>query len=188
MRSTGSSGPKSPAQIAAPQPSPPGLLRKGEEATRYLLGLPGLDLDRPDAFTRYFEEFRALINDDGAGMLNKLTVDAETLDFPFRSFARDFAIIDQDAVPVLVRYGEGAVLAEDIRREGVNRERWRRAQRYCVTMPSRMAETLTRNGLIEEMADGLYGQGDLLNYDEATGLSVYQKGIDPGRLIVSGDD
>ena len=166
-----------------PDPSPPGQLRKGEDVTRELFHA-GLDFDDPDMCKRYFTAYYESLNRDGGEILKSLTENARTFSFPFRTVASEFRLIDNDEIPVLIRLGKGARLAARIRKRGINRELWRKSQRYCVSVPSRLAEKLLRSGLVEELAEGLFVQGGLLKYSPATGLAVEQDSISPEELLV----
>ncbi len=167
-----------------PEASPPGQLRKGEDAARELLHLPGVDFDRPDSCRRFFTLYYDSLNGDGSEVLRELTENARDLNFPFRTVASGFRLIKDEGVPVLVRYGDGKSLADEIRRHGITRERWRRSQLYSVSVPKRTVQTLLRKGLIEELIDGLFAQSPLLEYSQSTGLAVGQNSISPEELLV----
>ncbi len=113
-----------------------------------------------------------------------MTENARAFSFPFRTVAGEFRLIDNDEIPVLIRFGKGVRLAERIRKRGISRELWRKSQRYCVSVPSRFAEKLLRNGLAEELAEGLLVQGELLEYSPFTGLSVGQDSMPTTGLMV----
>jgi CRISPR-associated endonuclease/helicase Cas3 len=175
-----------PVRIFIPPDEPPvGLLRKGKDATVSLRASdPELEWDTPEIFTRYFELFQPFVDRDGKEFLEEQDENAKSLDFPFRSLGKKFRLIADSGLPILVRYEEGQRFAEEIRGKKLDRETMRKIQRYLVSVPWRNAESLRTNGLIEELANGLFVQTNLLKYDSMTGLAVEQDRVDPEGLMV----
>jgi CRISPR-associated endonuclease/helicase Cas3 len=163
-----------------PQPSPPGLLLRAENASRSVLhGATGDPLDRA-GFARYFERFYAASDLDAHGIGPLLKVDGRTLAINFRSAADRFRLIpDEDGVPVVVRYRAPEdrednlqILLNLLRKEGPSRWLMRKLQRYTVTVHRRDAERWAKLGDIEEWQPGLYVQVCDVGYSEAVGLEM----------------
>ncbi len=92
--------------LLPPKQAPPGLLRFGEDVTRWLL------IDRPENpltpewFTRYFEHYYSKAGKEGLdkeGIHELLTKDATQCKIQFRTAAERFQLIDEDgSVAVIV--------------------------------------------------------------------------------------
>lgn len=146
-----------------PKPAPPGLLRKGEDACRYVLhAYSGNPLDRP-LFGRYFERLYHACDLDEHGVADLLKVDGQSLAVNFRTAAGRFRLIrDEDSVPVIARYrGDDSEVEKwiaTLRKDGPRRWLMRKLQRYTVNIHRRDGERLLRQGDIEEPVPGLYVQ------------------------------
>jgi CRISPR-associated endonuclease/helicase Cas3 len=163
-----------------PQPSPPGLLLRAENASRGVLhGAAGDPLDRA-GFARYFERFYAACDLDEHGVGQLLKVDGHSLAVNFRTAAERFRLIqDEDGVPVVVRYRAPGdredsleILLNLLRKEGPSRWLMRKLQRYTVAVHRRDAQRWARLGDIEEWQPGLYVQVCDVGYSEAVGLEM----------------
>jgi CRISPR-associated endonuclease/helicase Cas3 len=162
-----------------PQPAPPGLLRKGEDACRSVLHAhTGQPLERA-LFGRYFEKLYHACNLDAQGIGELLKVDGQTLAVNFRTAAEKFKLIqDEDSAPIIVRYrgldgNDDKVdeLLNTLKKHGPERWLMRKLQRYTVTVHSREAMKLLSQGDIEEAIPGLYVQVSDWLYHPDLGLN-----------------
>ena len=161
-----------------PQPAPPGLLRKGEDACRSALhGHTGKPLERA-LFARYFEKLYHACNLDAQGIGELLKVDGQTLAVKFRSAAEKFKLIqDEDSAPVIVRY-RGAdgkdetidMLLNTLKKQGPERWLMRKLQRYTVNISRRDAVRLLAQGDVIEAVPGLFVQENDWLYHDQLGL------------------
>ncbi|HPD31084.1 MAG TPA: CRISPR-associated endonuclease Cas3'' [Phycisphaerae bacterium] len=166
-----------------PRPSPPGLLRKGEDTTRELAMLPGFCPNRPASYTRYFDLYYSKVNDMGGKWLeDRLTRHMPDVDF--RTAADEFRLIRDLSVPVIVRYAESPTLIERLRFSGPVREVMRRLQRFTVNVNRRVAERLRDSALIEEIHPGILAQTRPGLYDTTTGLDIFSAGFPPEELVL----
>ena len=170
-----------------PKPAPIGLLRKGEDATRTLVGPQGVDPLCPSTFARYFDLFYANVNNTGTRFRDLLVRDAPAGQVQFRTAGDEFRLIDDQAQrPVVVRYGAGKELIRDVQSQGPDRLLMRRLQRYVVNLPARMVEIMLDDGRLEPLDErhlpGIACQS-LLRYDERCGLDVFGEGIRPEELM-----
>lgn len=161
-----------------PKPSPPGLLRQGENACREVLrGAADSPLARA-RFAAYFERLYYGCPLDKADICGLLAVDGNELAVGFRTAAEKFRLIDDaDSLPIVVRYrgkdGQGERLDQWIailRRDGPQRWLMRKLQRYTVNLHRNQALPLLDQGDIEEILPGLYVQVSDWLYDERLGL------------------
>jgi CRISPR-associated endonuclease/helicase Cas3 len=160
-----------------PERPPAGQMRKAADACVSVLhGRSGDPLER-GLFTRYFQQFYHSVNLDEKGVAAMLKIDdRKTLAVQFRSAAEAFKLIDDsNHASVVVRYAP--------HRERLDRwlgqllssgpERWlmRKLQRYTVSIPQRLADTMLTQGSLTLPMPGLYVQVDADNlYDPVLGL------------------
>ncbi len=163
-----------------PQPAPPGLLRKGEDACRSVLHAhTGKPLER-GLFARYFEMLYHACDLDAQGINKLLEVDGQTLAINFRTASEKFKLIqNEDSAPVIVRYRGGDkdkdtidMLLNTLRKKGPDRWLMRKLQRYTVTIHRREAMKLLSQGDVEEMIPGLYVQVSDWLYGPDLGLNL----------------
>jgi CRISPR-associated endonuclease/helicase Cas3 len=164
-----------------PQPSPKGLLRKGEDVTRDLALSRGFLPEDPATYSEYFRRFYGTVNDMGEEWLKKnLVNDANPAVFmQFRTAAREFRLIDDHSVSVVVSYGHNHRLLRDLRIIGPTREILRRLQHYTVSVPEEFARGLLAEGRIEKIHDSILVQADSMLYDETVGLNLFQETFRP---------
>lgn len=171
-----------------PKASPPGSLRKAEDAYIELLASDRPPLpDDPESYPRFFAAFYQAQNDDGKERFQKWLVrDYANFEFQFREAAADFKIIEDNTVPVIVLYGESRKWLDALRAAGPKRDIMRRLQRYTVNIFRNWLPSLLKWGLIEELppaGSGLYAQTMPSLYDEAYGLDMEREALDPDDLM-----
>ena len=174
-----------------PQPAPPGLLRKGEDACRSVLHAhTGKPLERA-LFARYFEKLYYACDLDAQGINKLLEADGQTLAINFRTASEKFKLIqDEDSAPVIVRY-RGADKDEDtidmllntLRKKGLDRWLMRKLQRYTVTIHRREVMKLLAQGDVEEIIPGLYVQVSDWLYDSNLGLNLDGSPLTPANCV-----
>jgi CRISPR-associated endonuclease/helicase Cas3 len=169
-----------------PKRSPVGHLRQGEGATRSLLAASddASSLLEPNAFRRYFERlYGDLPSLDREGVLPLLQRDAQSIHVDFRSASEKFRMIDREGtVTVLVPFGRGAGLIEELRVVGPDRARLRRLQRYSVTLHAReFGHLLSVNG-VREIAPEVFAVAPD-SYDDDLGV-VFDGAWDGATAVV----
>jgi len=175
-----------------PHPSPTGLLRKGEDACRSVLGAhQGSPLERA-CLDRYFEKLYYACDLDSHDINGLLAVDGNTLGVMFRSAADHFRLIaNDDSVPVITLYrGPGGndetvdALLATLRKQGPERWLMRKLQRFTVSVHQQQAANLIRRGDIEELIPGLFLQVSDWLYDSSIGLLPEGMPVNPGEYVV----
>ncbi|HOI46034.1 MAG TPA: CRISPR-associated helicase/endonuclease Cas3, partial [Candidatus Aminicenantes bacterium] len=175
-----------------PKPAPPGLLRKGEDATRELASLDDFIPDDPAAFRRYFKKYYSSINDTGEDWWRRNLVKNVNTPGPngpdgnvqFRTAGKEFRLIKDLSVSIIVRYGENNRLIERLRFAGPSRKVMRGLQHYTVNVKPDVAKRLLFEGRIEELESGILVQADSTLYRRDTGLDIYREAYDPEDLYV----
>ena len=91
--------------------------------------------------------------------------------FPFRTVSERFHLIDSPTVTVYIPFGEGASLAEQLRRGAYSRTLYRKLGQYGVSVYEQHLAALERAGALERLEEGSLILRDLSLYSEQTGLS-----------------
>ncbi len=159
--------------FSPPKSAPTGLLRKGEDATRTILRQGFVEGLSPELFGRYFTAYYASLNElDKPRFKERLVDEAYDFKFQFRTFAKDFNLIDNESQRGIVvwyeaKNGNSSLdLIERLRREGPNRYLLRKLQRFTVNVSASHFRKIDQVGYVEEIhgyyvqsADGLYRPG-----------------------------
>lgn len=168
-----------------PRESPRGELRNGEYATADLLHMEARPaLDAPEAFPLYYAKLQARAHTLGEEFDGWLVQNAHALQFQFREAAAAFRMIGDDAVPVIVRYGDNGKLIDRLHVVGPKRLVMRRLQRFTVTVPQGMLGDLLERGFVEEMHPGVYVQTMDSLYTESFGLDVFRAALTGEETIL----
>ncbi len=178
--------------FVAPKPAPLGLLRKGEDTTRELASLPGFTPDTPDVFQRYFEKYYSSINDTGEKWwrdnlvknVNTPGVNGPDGNVQFRTAGKEFRLIKDPSVPIIVCYGGNDKIIKKLCFAGPSREVMRALQRYTVNVKPDLATRLLAEGRVEEIHVGILVQADSKLYDPKIGLDIYREVYDPEDLCI----
>lgn len=177
-----------------PNPSPPGMLRKGEDACRSVLhGHTGDPLDI-DLFKQYFNHLCYNNDLDQHGICSHLRMDGKNLEelaVNFRTAADLFKLIDsEDYVPVVARY------KKDEKDNTVERglailgrgklERWvmRSLQRYIVNVRRKDALRMLAQRTLDEVLPGLYAQVVDGIYHRDLGLQTDEVKLTPDQYMI----
>lgn len=167
-----------------PRPAPPGLLRQAEDGGRRSLEERAGDPLSPERFRAYFRElyWKHGPRLDRHGILPLLDHHG-TLEIRFRTAAERFRLIDDAQLPVVVRYRNHTLLRR-LRYAPVNRELFRRLQRFVVSIPVYLHQRLRASGEIEEWQPGVWVQAFDDAYNPNLGLLAQRPEVyDPADLI-----
>ena len=169
-----------------PKPAPPGLLRKGEDATREIVSIEGFIPDMPETFHRYFEKYYSSVNDTGEhwwrdNLVKNVNPDGNV---QFRTAGKEFRLIKELSVPIIVRYGGNDKMIDRLRFAGPSREVMRALQRYTVSVKPDVANRLKAESRIEEIHDGILVQADSTLYSLSIGLDIYREVYNPEDLLI----
>lgn len=156
--------------FAPPEASPPGLLLKAEQSTRELFATDTEPALSPEMFDRYSRLLLAKVNTWDKADIRGLLLPGDKLEFRFREAADKFRLIDNDGMPVIVRWGESPDLID--RLDTGKPDRWllRKLQRYTVNVHPDCLQRLIGQGEVREALRGLYVQANDLIYDETFGF------------------
>jgi len=115
----------------------------------------------PEAITFYFNEIGSILGSerlDKKGILQQVAENAESGRFPFQSVARDFRLIEDNGLPLIIPYNEEAEAALDaLRRDAGERNLHRRVQQWVVNVPAYSLNELVKVGAAARVGGaGLY--------------------------------
>jgi len=159
----------------SPRPAPPGLLRKGEEASLEMLRKQMFSDIEPELFKEYFKIFYGRVVDfDYPRFEERLVKEAREFKFQFRTLAHHFNLIDNSGQEsIIVEYvgaRQGSTnLIKELRYKGASRTLLRKLQRFTVSVPRYLFQELFRNGMVEEVS-GFYVQVSPALYRKGLGL------------------
>lgn len=155
---------------------PPLLFRAAIGAAREALG-EGRDPAAPETMARYFRSLRSLTGDalDKQGVIKAFTQGIEGCEFPFRTVAEKFHLIDQNTYTIYIPYGEGAALLQRLQDGECSRELYRKLGRYAVSVYDKHFQALYHTGALLTVP-ALDSNSAILTdmglYNELMGLSL----------------
>ncbi len=126
-----------------PTKPPKGILRTAQEVARTMWRENQLDLTLPSTFVEYFRRLYSLADRDAPGVM------AAEREQKFKDVADLFRMIANTGQPVVAPYGDWEQRVEDVRREGVSRDRMRRLQPFMVNLYPQEIDALAKAGAIE---------------------------------------
>lgn len=143
----------------------------------------GRDPAAPETMERYFHNLRSLNGEalDEQGIIRAFTQGLEGCEFPFRTVAEQFHLIDRSTYTVYIPHGEGRDLIQQLRDGECSRELYRKLGRYAVSVYDQHFQALYNAGALLTARDvpaldacsGILT--DLTLYSKTTGLSLEPK-------------
>jgi len=159
-----------------PQPSPPGFLRKAEDAGKAVIrNKPNLELT-PSIYVEYYKNLYSNLNTfDKADFEYYLLNNSSDFSFSFKTFAQNFNMIDStQQFSIIVKYESkkshksSLSLIEQLR-YNPSKELLRKLQRYIVNVPLNIFNNIKNANYIEDI-NGYWVQCDDNLYKPGLGL------------------
>ena len=158
---------------------PPQLFQTAVGAAREALK-EDRDPAAPETMTRYFCSLRDLSGDalDRQGVIEAFTQGIGGCEFPFRTVAEKFHLIDRNTYTIYIPYGEGTALLLRLQDGECSRDLYRKLGRYAVSVYDKHYQALYNAGalLTAREVPVLYEDTailtDLTLYSETMGLSL----------------
>lgn len=128
---------------------PPVLFQKTIEVAREALG-GGRDIAEPETMAQYFCILRDLTGDalDKQGVIKAFTQGIKGCEFPFRTVAEKFRLIDRNTYTVYIPYGEGAALFQRLQDGECSKGLYRKLGRYAVSVYDKHFQALYNAGAL----------------------------------------
>ncbi|MDE6153485.1 MAG: CRISPR-associated helicase Cas3' [Muribaculaceae bacterium] len=101
----------------------------------------------------------------------------------FETAAKEFSLIDDNSIDVIVNWGDSMCLIEQLKATGPTYGLMKQLSRYMVGIRLYDFKQLVESGAIEEPLEGLYVVRDSAQYDHATGLSLSNRIINEVLMI-----
>ena len=169
-----------------PRASPTGILLKAESVTRDMLpNMENRSIDQTQ-FEEFFSRLYSKANTlDEGNICNLLKPDKTNFSISFRTVSDRFHIIDSpEQKSIIVRYGHGDQLIEQIKKHGIDRFIQRKAQRFMVNVYTHDFNELLNRGSVEEISPSIFALTSNLEYNEDIGLIIQENLYEPSRYIV----
>lgn len=158
---------------------PPQLFQAAVGAAREALK-EDRDPAAPETMTRYFRSLRDLTGDalDRQGVIAAFTQGIEGCEFPFRTVAENFRLIDRNTYTIYIPYGEGTDLLRRLQDGECSRDLYRKLGRYAVSVYDKHYQALYNAGAlltareVPVLDEDSAILTDLTLYSETMGLSL----------------
>ncbi len=167
-----------------PRAAPIGILRKAADTASNII-LTNSDPLNHDVFKEYFAELYWKANSlDEKDIVALLSREIQDCSIYFRTAAERFHIIDDSQQKsILIRYGEGDKIINQLKSFGPDRWLLRRLQRYTVNVYKDQFYQLLEAGLLEEVYPNIYAITSSNQYSRDIGL-VVDTNFDPEFFII----
>ena len=146
-------------------PLPPGSLSMGSATLKNMIGVT--DWFAPETMREYFVRlYRNSSTFDKVNVQERL----KPGELYFESVAEEFQLIDNNGRSIIVNYDESMGLVAQMKMQGISYDLMKRLSRYMVNLREYDFKKLFKEGLIEEILEGVYLLVDREQYDVNTGV------------------
>lgn len=142
------------------------------------------DIASPEAVSEYFKRLFYLKGEalDAKDIVKQMEQGSRSLMFPFASIAKQFQLIENPTVTILIdKEPKASDIAERIRRGEYSRQLMRKAGQFCVNIYKRDFEALNGAGRLEQLIPELYVLRNKEQYTDKMGLAV---NVSRGEAVV----
>lgn len=157
---------------------PPGYFRQTAQTAQSVINRFKSDILSLDAIETYFKDYYWLKGDeqlDEEKILYLLDTGKLSFDFPFKTIAEKFKIIDEDSKPVIIAIEpEAQKIVEDVRHAENLRGFSRTLQKFTVQIAPWHWQKLNDSGYIEMVREIFPVLTCSFLYDDNTGLNIYE--------------
>lgn len=155
------------------KPLPKGVLSEANEA-RKSMGTVS-DWFSQEAMSMYFDQLYCRCNSfDKKGIIDLLR--AKEMDF--QQTAQAFKLIEEKGRNVIVIYQNSLEFIEKIRKDGLSYEVSRKIGNFMINITERDFQMLAKQGLLEEILEGIFLLPDCKQYSNQTGLLIQSHWLD----------
>ena len=159
--------------------NPHGEINDGINALNNLADVA--DWFAPETMTRYFNMLFSYTETCDKKQICQLLNNPG--DINFETASREFRLIEDDGVNVVVNYGDGPQLIEDLKINGPSYRLMKQLGQYTVGLHKRDFEKMLQAGLVEEPIEGVLYIPDAKQYDPMAGLIVDNHWVDEILMI-----
>lgn len=152
--------------LSKERPLPRGFMQDGNTARKSLE--PESDWFAPNTMTSYFKQLYC----------RRETFDKKKIkdylykprEMYFETAAREFRLIDDTSIPIIVNWGNSMELVEQLKSEGPSYQLMKALGQYSVGLRQNDFKTLLQTGQIAKVLEGIYVIEDRAQYNEKVGL------------------
>lgn len=150
------------------KPLPRGYISNAANAQKNLKD--NLDWFDPETMTEYFIQLYSRTETfDKAKIKDYLY---KPLDFCFETASKNFKLIEDNSVSVIVNYKNSYALIEKLQLNGINYNIMKKLSQFSVNIHDKDFKELMKSGLIKEILEGVFYLPDREQYDEKLGLLI----------------
>ena len=147
---------------------PRGHMRQSNYARKGIVG-ESIDWFSPETMTEYFKQLYSRSRSFDAKEICDLL---NARDIQFEMAAKEFRLIDDDGINVVVNYGEADKLISEIERGNINYRIMKKLSTYMVSLRQRDFKEMQGRGMVREIIEGLNYVADPAQYKSGTGLQT----------------
>jgi CRISPR-associated endonuclease/helicase Cas3 len=163
------------------KPLPIGFIRNANDARLAIKSGNSIDWFAPETMTEYFRQLYSRCNDfDKSDIKTKLY---KVTEMQFETADKEFNLIEDNGVSVIINYGSSSKLIETLKCFGPSYGLRKKLSRYSVSINHSDFDDLRKFGIIEELLPGIFYISDASQYDEHTGLSVKNHWLNEIQII-----
>jgi CRISPR-associated endonuclease/helicase Cas3 len=163
------------------KPLPRGFIRNANDARLAIKSGNSIDWFAPETMTEYFRQLYSRCNDfDKSDIKTKLY---KVTEMQFETADKEFNLIEDNGVSVIINYGSSSKLIETLKCFGPSYGLRKKLSRYSVSINHSDFDDLRKFGIIEELLPGIFYISDASQYDEHTGLSVKNHWLNEIQII-----
>lgn len=156
------------------KPLPPGYISNAANAQK---NLPkDMDWFAPQTMIQYFIQLYSRTATFDKADINDYLY--KPIDFCFEKAAKNFKLIEDNSISVIVNYKNSTDLIAELKNRGINYGIMKKLGQYSVNIHEKDFKKLNEAGLIEETIEGIYFMPDREQYNEKLGLLTKNHWLD----------
>lgn len=159
------------------KPLPRGSLSEANEARKSIGEVT--DWLSQEAMTAYFRQLYCRCNSfDEKGIVSLLRQSTRTNEMDFEQAAQAFRLIEEKGRNIIVNYDNSLEIVDKIKKNGFSYELSKKIGNFMVNINEKDFQTLLKQGLLEEIIEGMYLLSDREQYTDETGLTTRNHWLD----------
>lgn len=144
-----------------------------KDANNARLNLPTeSDWFAPSTMEAYFYQLYSRKTSFDTKEITKYLFDSKRKDLYFETASKEFRLIDDTSINVIVNWGNSMELVEQLRNSGCTYSLMKQLAQFTIGVRSNDFEKLKSYGVVEEILEGIYVLTYREQYDENTGLRL----------------
>lgn len=159
------------------KPLPRGSLSEANEARKSIGEVT--DWLSQEAMTAYFRQLYCRCNSfDEKGIVSLLRQSTRTNEMDFEQAAQAFRLIEEKGRNIIVNYDNSLGIVDKIKKNGFSYELSKKIGNFMVNINEKDFQALLKQGLLEEIIEGMYLLSDREQYTDETGLTTRNHWLD----------